>query len=43
MRWWWLLLLLLLLQVHGFQGNSEDYYNPDNSCINRVLETKRGK
>ena len=26
----------------GFQGNSEDYYNPDNSCLNRVLETKRG-
>lgn len=26
----------------GFQGNEEDYYNPDNSCLNRVLETKRG-
>jgi hypothetical protein len=29
-------------QVHGFQGNMEDYYHPDNSCINRVLETKKG-
>lgn len=26
----------------GFRGNDEDYYNPDNSCLNRVLETKRG-
>ena len=26
----------------GFRGNQEDYYNPDNSCLNRVLETKRG-
>ena len=26
----------------GFQGNEEDYYNPDNSCLNRVLQTKRG-
>ena len=26
----------------GFRGNEEDYYNPDNSCLNRVLETKRG-
>lgn len=25
-----------------FQGNSDDYYHPDNSCLNRVLETKRG-
>lgn len=30
-------------QVHGFKGNSEDYYHPDNSCINRVLETNQGK
>jgi regulator of sirC expression with transglutaminase-like and TPR domain len=29
--------------VHGFKGNSEDYYHPDNSCINRVLETKQGE
>jgi len=26
----------------GFRGNDEDYYNPDNSCLNRVLDTKRG-
>jgi len=26
----------------GFSGNSQDYYNPDNSYINRVLETKKG-
>ncbi|KAF6256703.1 Transglutaminase-like superfamily-domain-containing protein [Scenedesmus sp. NREL 46B-D3] len=32
----------VLYEVHGFSGNIEDYYHPDNSCINRVLETKRG-
>ncbi|MCL5267546.1 MAG: transglutaminase-like domain-containing protein [Bacteroidetes bacterium] len=26
----------------GFAGNSKDYYNPDNSIIHRVLETRRG-
>jgi regulator of sirC expression with transglutaminase-like and TPR domain len=26
----------------GFRGNNEDYYNPANSCLNRVLETKLG-
>ncbi|MCL5034591.1 MAG: transglutaminase-like domain-containing protein [Bacteroidetes bacterium] len=26
----------------GFAGNSKDYYNPDNSVIHRVLETRRG-
>jgi regulator of sirC expression with transglutaminase-like and TPR domain len=26
----------------GFQGNQADYYNADNSCLNRVLETRRG-
>ena len=26
----------------GFRGNSEDYYSPDNSYFNRVLETKTG-
>ena len=31
-----------LFEEAGFQGNQEDYYNPDNSCLNRVLETKRG-
>ena len=31
-----------LFGVLGLRGNEEDYYNPDNSCINRVLETRRG-
>jgi len=26
----------------GFHGNSEDYYNPDNSYMNRVLDLKKG-
>jgi len=26
----------------GFRGNEDDYYDPANSCLNRVLETKRG-
>jgi regulator of sirC expression with transglutaminase-like and TPR domain len=26
----------------GFRGNDEDYYNPENCCLNRVLETRRG-
>jgi regulator of sirC expression with transglutaminase-like and TPR domain len=26
----------------GFRGNNEDYYNPENCCLNRVLETRRG-
>jgi regulator of sirC expression with transglutaminase-like and TPR domain len=26
----------------GLRGNEEDYYNPANCCLNRVLETKRG-
>lgn len=26
----------------GFKGNDADYYNPDNSCLNRVLETRLG-
>ena len=30
------------LEVEGFAGNSENYYVPDNSFINRVLETKLG-
>lgn len=25
-----------------FKGNKEDYYNPDNSCINVVLERRLG-
>lgn len=26
----------------GFGGDEEDYYNPANCCLNRVLETRRG-
>ena len=26
----------------GFRGNDEDYYNPENCCLNRVLESRRG-
>ncbi len=31
-----------LFQEQGFQGNSTDYYNPDNSYFNRVLDTHTG-
>jgi regulator of sirC expression with transglutaminase-like and TPR domain len=30
------------LSEMGFAGNSKDYYNPDNSVLHRVLETRRG-
>lgn len=25
-----------LFDVRGFRGNTQDYYNPDNSCLNKV-------
>ena len=28
--------------VKGFQGNSENYYDPENSFLNKVLENRRG-
>ncbi len=31
-----------LFEEQGFQGNSADYYNPDNSYLNRVLDTHTG-
>lgn len=31
-----------LFYEEGFAGNADDYYNPDNSFINRVLELRRG-
>ncbi len=31
-----------LYEELGFQGNSGQYYNPDNSFLNRVLETRAG-
>ncbi|HUI29921.1 MAG TPA: transglutaminase-like domain-containing protein [Candidatus Acidoferrales bacterium] len=30
------------LNEMGFAGNAKDYYNPDNSILHRVLETRRG-
>jgi regulator of sirC expression with transglutaminase-like and TPR domain len=32
----------VLFERHGFRGNHEDYYNPDNSYLNKVLETRMG-
>jgi len=31
-----------LYEVKGVKGNSEDYYNPDNSCIDKVIENSTG-
>jgi regulator of sirC expression with transglutaminase-like and TPR domain len=31
-----------LFGEQGFQGNQDDYYNPENSYLNRVLETRLG-
>jgi regulator of sirC expression with transglutaminase-like and TPR domain len=31
-----------LFVEQGFRGNEADYYNPENCCLNRVLETKLG-
>jgi len=31
-----------LFEEQGFRGNSEDYYNPANSYLPAVIETKRG-
>ncbi|GBF98558.1 hypothetical protein Rsub_11888 [Raphidocelis subcapitata] len=32
----------VLYSEAGFKGDAEDYYNPDNSCIDRVLQRRRG-
>ncbi len=32
----------ILFDVHGFEGNTKHYHAPDNSFINRVLESKKG-
>ncbi len=32
----------LFCEELGFQGNRQDYYHPDNSYLNRVLEARRG-
>ena len=31
-----------LYEQHGFRGNTKDYHSPDNSMLNRVLETRKG-
>jgi regulator of sirC expression with transglutaminase-like and TPR domain len=32
----------VFFQTYGFKGNNDNYHNPDNSIITRVLETKFG-
>jgi len=32
----------VLYKPNGFKGNTENYHHPDNSYLNRVLETKKG-
>jgi regulator of sirC expression with transglutaminase-like and TPR domain len=32
----------ILFQLHGFRGNEANFMHPDNSFINRVLDTKMG-
>ncbi len=32
----------VLFHEHGFRGNVEDYTDPENSFLNRVLETRKG-
>ena len=29
-------------QIANFTGNEKDYYDPDNSCINMVLQRRTG-
>jgi len=31
-----------LYEVHGFGGDREEFHNPDNSFVNRVIERKKG-
>jgi regulator of sirC expression with transglutaminase-like and TPR domain len=31
-----------LFDEEGFQGNADDYYDPANSCLNRVIERRLG-
>jgi regulator of sirC expression with transglutaminase-like and TPR domain len=32
----------VLYELEGFHGNTQDYYNPENSYLNRVLELRTG-
>ncbi|MBC8042352.1 MAG: hypothetical protein IAF08_02795 [Rhizobacter sp.] len=36
------MLSVLLFEKEGYRGNSSDYYDPDNSYLNRVIERKMG-
>jgi regulator of sirC expression with transglutaminase-like and TPR domain len=35
-------LRVVLFEKHGFRGNDQNYYCPDNSLLDRVIETRRG-
>jgi len=35
-------LIFFFYEEMGFSGNVNDYYNPDNSYLHRVLDTRRG-
>ena len=32
----------VLFEHHGLKGDADDYYNPDNAYLNRVLDTSKG-
>ena len=32
----------IMFDVEGFRGNTSNYYNPNNSYIDKVLETRQG-
>jgi len=32
----------IFFETYGFKGNNENYHNPDNSVVTRVMETKLG-
>lgn len=32
----------ILFEEEGFQGNQQHYFDPDNSCLNRVLDRRMG-
>ena len=32
----------IIFDIHQFKGNTDDYFNPNNSFINKVIESKQG-
>ncbi|MBM3935587.1 MAG: hypothetical protein FJ343_00360 [Sphingomonadales bacterium] len=32
----------VLFKIHGFRGNTSNYNDPQNSCLNKVLESRKG-